>query len=224
MTSTQAAPPPPSGTRGRRPSDVAPIPFLAVDDAALVHGLLVDNPSAKAAFVTRFAPDVERLVTHLIGLDRELADILQEVFVQALSSIRSLRDPAALKPWLLRIATHSARRALRSRTRRAWLRFFVDAEEEARVEPASPALDVEARETLRAVYATLNCFPANERIAFALRYIDGMELAEVAATCAVSLATIKRRLRRSEGRFLNLARSHPLLAQWVEGGSRWQGR
>jgi RNA polymerase sigma-70 factor (ECF subfamily) len=223
MKSPLPAPSPPHGKAAKARGEVVPLPFLAADDGALVLGLLADNPGAKAAFFARYAPDVERLITHLIGVDRDLADILQEVFVQALSSIRSLRDPAALKPWLLRIATHCARRTLRSRTRRAWLRFFVDAEEEARTE-VSHATDTEGRETLRALYAVLQRIPTDERIAFALRYIDGMELSEVAAACSVSLATVKRRLRRSEDRFLRSARSHPLLQEWVEGGSRWQDR
>lgn len=221
MNSAKLAPP----AKGARvPGEVVPLPFLAEDDLALVQGLLADNPGAKSAFFTRYSGDVERLITHLIGLDRDLADILQEVFVQALASVRSLRDPNALKPWLLRIATHSARRTLRNRTRRSWLRIFVDSDEEARVEPMSQGLDTEGRETLRAVYAVLNRIPADERIAFALRYIDGMELTEVAAACSVSLATVKRRLRRSEERFLRSARSHPMLEQWVEEGSRWQDR
>ena len=201
-----------------------PLPFVAADDVALVQGLLADNPGAKLLLFNRYASDVERLVTHLIGLDRELADILQEVFIQALASIRKLRDPAALKPWLMRIAAHSARRAIRNRTRRAWLRFFVDAEEEARTEPIAPGIDPEARETLRAVYAVLKRMPADDRITFALRYIDGMDLTEVAAACSVSLATVKRRLRRSEERFLRAARSHALLERWVQEGSRWQDR
>jgi RNA polymerase sigma-70 factor, ECF subfamily len=208
-----------------RPSArVVPLPFMAADDTALVQGLLADNPGAKVVFFNRYSPDVERLVTHLIGLDRELADILQEVFVQALASIGNLRDPAALKPWLMRIAAHSARRALRTRTRRSWLRFFTDADEEARSEPAVAGIDAEGRETLRAVYSVLNRMPADDRIAFALRYIDGMELTEVAAACSVSLATVKRRLRRSEARFLKAACSHSLLEKWVEEGSRWQDR
>ena len=100
----------------------------------------------------------------------------------------------------------------------------MDAEEEARTEPVTQALDAEGRQTLRAVYAVLQRMPADERIAFALRYIDGMELTEVAAACSISLATVKRRLRRSEDRFLRSARSHSLLEKWVEEGSRWQDR
>jgi RNA polymerase sigma-70 factor (ECF subfamily) len=200
------------------------LPLFAGDDAALVHGLSTGNLAAKAAFFSRFAPDVERLITHLIGVDRELADLLQEVFAQALSSVHSLRDPNALKPWLLRIATNCARRLLRSRSRRAWLRLFVDAEEEAGREQMASGSDPVARETLRAVYAILNRMPADERIAFALRYIEGMELTEAAAACSVSLATIKRRLGRAELRFRSSALADPLLEKWVKEGSRWQDR
>lgn len=226
MTTTPKPAPAPisGGRRAETSARVVPMPFLADDDAALVQGLLADNAGAKAAFFSRYSRDVERLITHLIGLDRELADILQEVFVQALSSIRSLRDPAKLKPWLLHIAMNSARRTLRNRGRRAWLRFFVDAEEEAHSALSAPEHDFDGRETLRAVYQILDRVPADERIAFALRHIDGMELSEVASACAVSLATIKRRIERADQRFLKLAKQHPLLAAWVEGSSRWQDR
>ena len=217
----------PVSSRPRRAGssgEVVPFPFLAEDVVSLVAGLRAGNPGAKAAFFTRYAADVERLVTHLIGPDRELADILQEVFVQALSSIGSLRDPEALKPWLLRIATHCARRTLRTRSRYTWLRFFVDAEEEARFEPVTGELDAEGRETVRAVYASLGRMAADDRVAFALRYIDGMELTEVAAACAVSLATAKRRIRRAEQRFISVASHHPALKQWLQEGARWQDR
>jgi RNA polymerase sigma-70 factor (ECF subfamily) len=195
--------------------EVAPLPFMTEDVALLVAGLRAGDADAKAAFYRRYAADVERMVTHLIGADRDLADILQEVFVQALSSVGSLRDPAALKSWLLRIAMHCAWRTLRTRTSRAWLRIFVDAKEEARFEPVTAGFDAEGRETVRAVYATLGRLPAEERIAFALRYVDGMNLVEVAQACAVSLATAKRRIRRAEQRFVTVGSHHPALARWL---------
>jgi RNA polymerase sigma-70 factor, ECF subfamily len=194
----------------------------AESDAVLVNGLLAGDLNAKAAFFERYAPAVERLITRLIGFDREIPDILQEVFVHALASIHGLRNPASLKPWLLSIATHCARHTLRSRSRRAWLHLFVDADEEALHEPVAGSSDPDAAETVRAVYAVLGSMPADDRIVFALRYIDGMELAEVATAVSVSLATVKRRLRRSEKRFVRSARKHPLLEAWVGEGSRWR--
>jgi RNA polymerase sigma-70 factor (ECF subfamily) len=75
--------------------------------------------------------------------------------------------------------------------------------------------DLEASEALRTTYRLLSSLNIDEQIAFTLRFIEGMELREVAGACGVSLATTKRRLVRAEARFLALARLEPSLAQWV---------
>ena len=79
----------------------------------------------------------------------------------------------------------------------------------------------QARETLGAVYRLLARLPADERIAFALRRIDEMELTEVARACHLSLSSIKRRLARAEAHFAALARDVPALADYLQGGSPW---
>src|SRR4051794_10398049 len=112
---------------------VLPLAFVG-DDVALVEALRTNHPGAKSALFQRHVAWIERLITHVIGYDAELADILQEVFTRALASIHSLKDPAALEPWLGRVATHTARKVLRTRTRRAWLRRFADSAEEERYE------------------------------------------------------------------------------------------
>jgi RNA polymerase sigma-70 factor (ECF subfamily) len=202
---------------------VLPLGF-AGDETALVEALRADHPGAKAAFFQRYVKFVERIITHVIGFDPELADILQQVFVSALASIHTLDDPSALQPWLRSVAARTTRKVLRGRSRRAWLRRFVDSAEEERHEPVFAGVDVEARLAVEAVYGILADLPADDRIAFALRFIDGMELTEVADACQVSLTTIKRRLTRAERRFVAKARRYPELAQWIEGGLRWQNR
>lgn len=199
------------------------VPFSG-DDAALVRGVREGNPSAKAELFHRYAPQLERLITHLLGYDAELADILQETFVSALRSIGSLKDPAALKPWLLTIATLTARKTLRGRSRRRWLRFFSDEAEEARYEPRTDPADEESLGAVREVYAILARFPVDERLPFALRYVSGLELGAVASACNVSLATVKRRLQRAERRFLRAAAGVPALADRIESGERWKTR
>jgi len=200
---------------------VLPLAFSG-DEAALVEALLADHPGAKAAFFQRYVRYVERIVTHVIGFDHELPDILQDVFVGALASIHSLEDPSALQPWLRSVAARTTRKVLRGRSRRKWLRRFVDTAEEERCEPTFVGVDVEDRLAVQAVYTVLADLQTDDRIAFALRFIDGMELTEVADACQVSLNTIKRRLARAERRFVTKARRYPELAQWMSGGSRWQ--
>jgi RNA polymerase sigma-70 factor (ECF subfamily) len=75
--------------------------------------------------------------------------------------------------------------------------------------------DIEARQALRSAYQILAGLPAEERIAMALRRLEGMELTEVADACGCSLATIKRRLTRAESRFLARVQGHPALERWL---------
>jgi RNA polymerase sigma-70 factor (ECF subfamily) len=195
---------------------------FAGDDAALVAAIRAGHSGARAEFFNRFANQVERIITHVIGFDRDLADILQDTFTRAVAALDKLESPSSLKPWLFRIAAMSARKVLRARKRRAWLRIFADPEEEARYEPATSMADPDDARAIATVYGILGKLPTDERLAFALRFIEGMELTEVASTCRVSLATIKRRLKRAEERFLSAAQLEPTLSDWLRRGSRWQ--
>ena len=93
-------------------------------------------------------------------------------------------------------------------------------QDEANHEPQSEQLDEESLRAAREVYAILERFPVDERVAFALRYINGLDLTAVASACGVSLATIKRRLQRAEGRFFKVASGVPALADWMKGVER----
>lgn len=187
-------------------------------EAALVEGLRAEQPAAIAAFYDRYAAHVHRLLGRVLGVDAELADVHHDVFVRALGSLRTLRDPDALGAWITSVTLFTARSAIQRRARRRWLSFLAP---EALPEIAAPAVNGDLGEALRATYAVLDTLPADERIAFALRFLEGMDLTEVAAACAVSLATIKRRLARAEERFTRAARKHPALREWLEGGTRW---
>jgi RNA polymerase sigma-70 factor (ECF subfamily) len=77
----------------------------------------------------------------------------------------------------------------------------------------SPTPDVSA--ALRRAYQLLDQLHPDERIAFALRYVQGMTLEEVAEVCAVSLSTAKRRLSRANDHFRALCVKEPLLKEWV---------
>jgi RNA polymerase sigma-70 factor (ECF subfamily) len=85
---------------------------------------------------------------------------------------------------------------------------------------AAPVEDHEARELLERVYSLLNALPVDERIAFALRYIDERPLLEVAEACNCSLSTIKRRLSKAEKRFARLASRDAAMAERLARGAR----
>jgi RNA polymerase sigma-70 factor, ECF subfamily len=187
-----------------------PIPDSEV---ALVAALQAGRADARHVLFDRYSRDVERVLFRVLGPDTELADLLQDVFVVALGSIDQVRDPRALRGWLTGIAVRKARKCIVKRQRWRLIQYFAPSdvpEQEALVAP------LEISEALRCTYEVMSRLPADERVAFALRFIDGMELTAVASACSVSLATIKRRLARAQRTFTNLAWQHPALAEWLE--------
>jgi RNA polymerase sigma-70 factor (ECF subfamily) len=183
-----------------------------------VAGVLDRDPAAIEAFYDRHSTHVTRVLARILGAEPDLADLQHEVFVRALSSIGALKDPSSVKAWLGGIAANTAKRCIQLRTRGKWLRFF-SPDELPEVEASNASEDV--NEAVRATYWALDHLPADERIAFVLRVIDGMELTEIAEVCGASLSTVKRRLARGEAQFLAIARRHPVLSAWLEGGTRW---
>lgn len=186
-------------------------------DVALVEALRNQRPGASAALFDRYGAHVRRVLVRVLGADREIADLLHEVFVHVLESLGRLEDPRAFKGWLTSIAVFTARGRIRRRARWRVLRVIAPSEFE---ELEAPSATPEMTDAVRCTYKILGELPADERIAFALRYIDGMELTEVAAACRVSLATIKRRLSRAQAQFSAEARKYPELSSWIQG-ARW---
>jgi RNA polymerase sigma-70 factor (ECF subfamily) len=208
--------------RGDAPPESAVRPSLpaARDDAALLAGLRADERWAREELFARFAGPVERMLRKILGHDShtEIADLVHDTFVQALSALDRLRDAAALLAWMQVIAAHTAHKHIRARTARRWLHFWEPTE---LPEVPVDAVDPDVREAYRRTYAVLDKLGADDRIAFVLRHIEGMELTEVAAVCEVSLATIKRRLAHADARFAAMARRDPVLREWIEEGGRW---
>lgn len=190
-------------------------PREEVPDAVLVNEIKRGAPGATTMLFDRYARHVERLVWSLLGPESESEDILHEVFIRAFEGIDGLEDAAKLKGWLTGITVFTAREWIRRRTRRRWLRFMDEVPET----PVTTASE-EIGEATRAVYTVLREMDADDRIVFTLRYIEGLELTEVAAATNVSLATVKRRLSDVGKRFTKRAKHFEALRPWLESG-RW---
>jgi len=196
---------------------LTPLTFVG-DDAELIRALRAGHPGAAAVFYDQHAAHVHRALRSALGPDEDIPDLLQEVFIRALDQIGKLRDTERVRSWLTTMAIFVAREQIRLRSRRSWLRVFSpDRTRPGHQEQPSS----EARFALREVYEVLDQLPVDDRIAFVLRFIDGMTLPDAAENSGVSLATFKRRLTRAEKRFLEAARKRPTLEHLVKEGTRW---
>jgi RNA polymerase sigma-70 factor (ECF subfamily) len=183
-------------------------------DEATLQALRRRDPAAVGALFDRHARRIERLLLSVLGPDPDLPDLVQQTFLGVLSSLPSFRgDAASFVPWLNRICVFTARKHIRQRRARRWLRF--GAPEELPELPASAA-GPELRAAATRAYRLMEGMPTDERLAFGLRFIEQLELTAVAEAMDVSLATVKRRLAAARSRFVERARHDPLLQPWLD--------
>ena len=117
--------------------------------------------------------------------DDEAKDLVQTTFEIALRKMSTLREPAALRAWLLRIETREAFRVIRRLRRVVRLDGHVH-------ELASPGSDLAARADMR---QALMALPVRIRAAVALHHLAGLSVGETAAVLGVSENTIKSQLK-----------------------------
>jgi RNA polymerase sigma-70 factor, ECF subfamily len=207
--------PAPEPVEARRVDDARSVTFLG-DDHALVAGVRAGNPVAMAALYDRYVGDVRRVLLHTLGPRLDLPDLIQDVFVNVLTSVRSLREAGALRSWLFQVTVRTARKHLRGSSRRWWLKLWPEGDEI----DAQPAIVLEenASDAVQATFRILNGMEAEDRLVFSLRYVSGLDLNEMANVCETSLSTLKRRLSRAEQRFHAEAQRDDALSNWSAGG------
>lgn len=198
------------------PVDASPAAAGQPGDA-LLDGLRRRDPRSAAEFFDRYNGHIERVLTRILGLDPEVPDLVQEVFLQAIRNVDRVRgDAGVLRSWLTTIAVYTARHHIQRKTARRWVQPVAP---EDMLEQVASTAGPDVIEALGRVRRLLERLPVDERIAFALRFLDDMELTEVASACEVSLATIKRRLVKARERFERLAARDPILSAWLTEGS-----
>ncbi len=190
----------------------------ALAPADLVAAVRNGDDWARASLYDRFAPEIARVLHAVLGPDQEIADLIQETFLEVFDGIGTLRDDGALAGWMRQIAVNTARSCIRKRQRLRWLHVLGLG---GVPEPAAHAAPPEAREAIAETYRVLGALPTDLRVAFSLRHIEGLELTDVAAACQVSLATIKRRLATAEAAFLIRARRSGKLDEWLDSSRRF---
>lgn len=115
----------------------------------------------------------------------EAKDLVQSTFEIALRRIDSLREPAALRAWLLRIETREAFRVSRRLRRLVQLDGHVQ-------ELAAPGPDLRHRAEIG---DALMALPIRTRAAVALHYLAGLSVRETAEALGVSENTVKTQIK-----------------------------
>jgi RNA polymerase sigma-70 factor (ECF subfamily) len=129
-------------------------------------------------------------VAFVICGDPETArDAVQSAWAIAWRRIGSVRDPSQVRAWLVAVAANEARQSVR-RQRRIRFVDVADANEViGEGDPADRISVVDLRRVLRGL-------SPDERTLLALRYVAGLDSAEIAAHLGGSASGVRSRLAR----------------------------
>jgi RNA polymerase sigma-70 factor (ECF subfamily) len=164
-----------------------------LSDEAIVARVLDGDREAFGLLVDRYQEELAAYAKYMTGSPDEAADIVQSALVRGYRALHQCRDPRRVKGWLFRIVANQCKTHLARRKRRHLEPLSAAATLPARGDPAAEA---EAQELRRRVHAALQRLPVDQREALVLRYVHGMDLAEMAETLSASVGALKMRLLR----------------------------
>jgi RNA polymerase sigma-70 factor (ECF subfamily) len=147
----------------------------------------------------RYARPVLSFIVDLVG-HRDLAEeLVQETFVRAYQSLKSIRDDTKLSSWLFGIGRNVAREALRARRKenRNFLESDFSNEAIADHTRASPAQDLLNKEMNAAMQTALALLEEDWRTIFVLKVLQQCSYQEIADITGFSVPKIKTDLHRA---------------------------
>jgi RNA polymerase sigma-70 factor (ECF subfamily) len=170
----------------------------AAGDAQLVKRAIDGDRWGREMLYRRHASYLLAIAARLLGNRGDGEEVVQDTFVTAFEQLGTLREPAALRGWLAQITVSLVRRRLRRGRLMRMLGLDRGADDATLAALAAPGTHPDQRAELALVDRALGAVNANVRIAWMLRQVEGLELAEVASACGCSLATAKRRIAAAE--------------------------
>ena len=128
------------------------------------------------------------------------AEVMQEVFVTMVTTLRTYRPGPPVEGWLYGMAKHRCQQALRNRMRRQDIAtaFGKDIGQQLHAEPSTPpGAGLEAREQAARLAARLTRLPELERIVLHWRFHRRLSVVESAEALGMSEEAVRKRLQRA---------------------------
>ncbi len=173
---------------------------MSESDAALVARTLDGDLDAFSTLMTRYRDALGRYAFHMLGSREDAEEAVQDSFVRAHRALRDCRQPERFGAWLFTIMVNRCRTAQRRLFHR---RRFSDELRDDAAATSDTASAIEWREEIARALAELR---PHYREAFLLRYVEGLDYAEMARLTGAREPTLRMRVKRAGDQLRELLR------------------
>jgi len=180
----------------------------------LVEQTRTGNKASMEQLVDHFYGDIFRMVYYRVPSRMDAEDLTQEIFMQVIKSLPTLKDSSLLKPWLFRLALNRIRDFHRKKSILSLFGSTVQTDVDAQVkadshsDPTKNIIHKEFQFQLRKFSESLSRW---EREVFILRFLDQLEIKEIVKILKKNENTVKTHLYRALKKFRRNSELHTLL-------------
>jgi RNA polymerase sigma-70 factor, ECF subfamily len=160
-----------------------------ISERMLVVQAQVRDPAAFRELVTRYERRLAYYIRRMIGETSDAFDVLQDVWLLVFRKLPALEAPEAFRVWLYKIAHDVTISRLRKSTRQ-----IPSIPEETIAGEPDDWNEFEAFERVELVHRMLEKLSPPHREVLALRFLEGLELNEIADIVGCEAGTVKSRL------------------------------
>jgi RNA polymerase sigma-70 factor (ECF subfamily) len=167
----------------------------------------IDSPGRELAdfdaLVGKYWPKVFRFALASLRDPDAAGNVAQDCLLKAHQSAAGFRGQSSVSTWLMQIAVNLVRDHARNRRLRFWKQTrqtevdWKDLYERLPQVGAGPEARAGAREQVEAVWRATARLPERQRTVFLMRFVEEMDLLEIAAATGLRVGTVKTHLFRA---------------------------
>lgn len=175
------------------------------DQAPSLEALKAGDRDAFARLVDQTSGHIYRVALQILGSEQDAEDVLQETYIKAYRALPGFEGRSSLTTWLYRIAVNEALMLVRKRSpQMVSVEEGSAADEEGNVGEMEivdfcclPEGEMLSSESRRFLDRAVKNLPANLRVVFVMRDMEGLSTQETAEALGLSENNVKIRLLRA---------------------------
>jgi RNA polymerase sigma-70 factor (ECF subfamily) len=174
------------------------------DESRLLAAVRRGDERAVRKLVDTYSPRLYNVALRILRNAQDAEDAVQETFITALNKLDQFDGRSGFFTWLYRIAVNASLMALRKRRSRnrkeepLEVPGFEDIRSRELVDwAADPARKMLTAELQQVMDEAIDKLPANHRVVFVLRDLEGLSIDETSQLLGITPANVKIRLMRA---------------------------
>ncbi len=174
-----------------------------LSEKEIIERVLDGDTNAFEELVLRYESTVYNLALRMVSNREDAADMTQEAFIKAYSSLPSFRGDSKFSSWLYRIASNVCLDFLRSKSRRPQSSLTAESDDDGDVQleipdpAAGPEEQLMKKLSMQSLSEGLKLLPDNQRQILTMRELGGMSYADIGAALSLEEGTVKSRIFRA---------------------------